>query len=322
MDLYRYKRFCTDSENLRDTIERYGVAIIPNVLDTTECEKMVDGIWDFFQHISSKWDTPIDRDDDKTWRGFYSLLPLHSMLFQHWGVGHSQVTWDLRQHPKILAIFSTLWGTKPEELLVSFDGLSFNPPPERTNRGWNRKNTWYHTDQSFTRNDFECVQSWVTGLDIEKGDATLSFYRGSNRLHKEFAAFFNKSDKTNWYKLSKEEEAFFSKRCKETKIMCPKGSMVFFDSRTIHCGTEAFRERKHEKFRAVVYLCYQPRSKASEAQLRKKRKAFEEMRMTTHWPADVRLFAKNPRTYGNPIPIISEIERPQVSEIGMKLAGF
>jgi len=42
-----------------------------------------------------------------------------------------------------------------------------------------------------------------------------------------------------------------------------------------------------------------PRSQASEANLKKKAKAFEERRMTSHWPMALRLFPENPRTYGN-----------------------
>ena len=58
-----------------------------------------------------------------------------------------------KQNIKAVEIFSELWSVEPKDLLVSFDGSSFHLPPETTNRGWNRNNTWYHTDQSFTRND-------------------------------------------------------------------------------------------------------------------------------------------------------------------------
>jgi len=34
------------------------------------------------------------------------------------------------------------------------------------------------------------------------------------------------------------------------------------------------------------------------------------------------VFAKVPRTYGNPIPTITPIDPPVVNTLGMKLAGF
>ena len=97
---YEYKRYVTTKENLRDTINTYGVAIIPGVLDEDECNGIVSGIWDYFEHITQDWTKSISRSDASSWREIYKLYPLHSMLFQHHGVGQSQVCWDVRQNEK------------------------------------------------------------------------------------------------------------------------------------------------------------------------------------------------------------------------------
>ena len=243
------------------------------------------------------------------------------MLFQHYRVGHAQVCWDLRQKEKIVDIFKCFWGD--DELLTSFDGLSFNMPPEETNRGWYRGNTWFHTDQSYMRPDFECVQSWITGLDVNPGDATLTFMEGSNTYHQEFKETFSITDKKDWQKLNREQEQFYrGKGCEYKRIACPKGSIVFWDSRTIHCGCEALRERSEPNFRAVVYLCYTPKSLCTPSLLKKKQKAFNELRTTSHWPHKPKLFSKKPRTYGGPECSITPIPLPSVTELGMELAGF
>jgi len=39
--------------------------------------------------------------------------------------------------------------------------------------------------------------------------------------------------------------------------------MVFWDSRTIHCGTEAVRKRNEKKLRNVVYICMAPRERTT-----------------------------------------------------------
>ena len=112
-------------------------------------------------------------------------------------------------------------------------------PPEVTKIGWHRK-TWFHTDQSYLRNDFECIQSWATAFCLNEGDATLAIYEKSHKFHKEFAEQFGITDKDNWFKLENDEQIDFykSKGCLERYIKCPRGSMVFWDSRTIHCGVE------------------------------------------------------------------------------------
>ena len=64
---YLYKRYRCSKETLKDTLNKYGVAIIPNVLNENECRDMVSGQWDFFEHITQKWQVPIDRNNDKTY---------------------------------------------------------------------------------------------------------------------------------------------------------------------------------------------------------------------------------------------------------------
>jgi len=321
MDEYTYDKYITDVDGIKATVEKYGVAVVPNVLDENECIQMVDGMWKYFEGISKNWETPIDRSNKDTWKSIHDLYPLHGMLFQHFNCGHIQTVWDLRQNPKIVDIFAKIWKCNKEDLLVSFDGFSFGLPPEETKRGW--CGTWYHTDQSFTRPEFECIQSWITGLDANQGDATLGFMEGSNKYHKEFSETYGINNKHDWYKLNKEEQTFYSdKGCECKRIKCPKGSMVFWDSRTIHCGVSPCKTRENSDIRAVIYLCYQPRKLISNVNLKKKQKAFEDLRTTSHYPCNVKLFAKYPRTYGNIIPDINKINNPELTSLGKKLAGF
>ena len=65
-----------------------------------------------------------------------------------------------------------------------------------------------------------------------------------------------------------------------------------------------------------------PRNLCNKTNIKKKQKAFNEIRTTTHYPCKIKLFPKNPRTYGNILPVITKIEEPKLSELGKKLAGF
>jgi hypothetical protein len=322
-EMYEYEKYTCDKHSLKETLERYGVAIIPSLLTDVECEEMVSGMWDYFEHISAGWETPLLRTDENTWRKFYDLYPKHSMLIQHFSVGHAAVSWNLRQKEKIVDIFSTFWDTRPEELLVSFDGLSFHLPPEVTKKGWNKNHKWLHTDQSFVNSKFLCVQSWITGLDVNEGDATLAFLEKSHLYHQDLQKEFKITSKDDWYKISEEEEKFYlNKGCEYKKIKCPKGSLVLWDSRTMHSGSEALKSRETPNLRSIVYLCYMPRKLCSKANLEKKKKAFLELRTTNHWASKPKLFPKTPRTYGASVPKINPISPPQLTELGKSLAGF
>ena len=148
-------KYFTSSADFKTMLDTYGVAIIPNILDDVESAAILSGTWDFLEHITKNWDTPINREKKDSWLQFYKLYPIHSMLLQYWNVGHAQVSWNVRQNIKIAEIYSKLYDCKLEDLLVSYDGLSFNPPPEETKRGWNKNNLWLHCDQSYTQNELK-----------------------------------------------------------------------------------------------------------------------------------------------------------------------
>lgn len=324
------ERFTTTPENAKATLAEYGVAIVPRCIDKGECDSLFSQMWDFFEEITADLPLALKRDDPKTWHTILDLYPSHGMLFQHWGIGHAKFAWWIRQNDKVIDVFTKIWNVKPEQLLVSFDGASFQPNPDRDdnpvpNRGWGSAKGWPHTDQSLRRNGFECAQGWVTALDVEEGDATLAVMVGSHKLHGEVAKKFEHlvgSD--DWVQYDDAVMAFFEEKgCEFVRITCPAGSLVLWDSRTAHYGAPPVRGRANPKFRAVAYVCYMPRSKAKPADLKRKLKHFVERRTTSHWPGKPRAFGKNPRTYGKTaLPKVRASSAPVLSALGKKLAGF
>jgi len=319
---YECAKYLCTKDTLREKINTFGVAIIPNVLDENECNQFIDETWDYFEHITQNWtiEERINRNEPSSYKNLYSLYPSHSMLYQYFHIGHSQALWNVRQNPKVIDIFANFW--KTNELLVSFDGMSFAPPHEITGRGFYKKNNWFHTDQSYRRNDFECIQSWASAYNVEEGDSTLYILENSHNFHREFSSCFSQSTEENkdYYKLNHSELDFYIERgCIPTKITCPAGSLVLWDSRTIHCGTEALKPRAAPKFRCVAYLCYMPKKMSSDANLKKRVAAFQNMRTCSHNSTKARLFPKSPQTYGKPLPSITPIPDPVLSDIGKKL---
>jgi hypothetical protein len=65
-----------------------------------------------------------------------------------------------------------------------------------------------------------------------------------------------------------------------------------------------------------------PRSICSKTNLKKKQNAFQELRSTTHHPCNIKLFPKNPHTYGKSIPTTVPIEEPILNDLGKLLSGF
>ena len=51
---YEYEKYKTDIKNLKVTLETYGVAIIPNVLNKKECTVMFSEMLNYFEHTTSE----------------------------------------------------------------------------------------------------------------------------------------------------------------------------------------------------------------------------------------------------------------------------
>jgi ectoine hydroxylase-related dioxygenase (phytanoyl-CoA dioxygenase family) len=320
---YEFEKYACAKEKILETLALYGVAIVPNVLDAHEVDAMVKGMWSTLEFLTQKFETPIIRDKPETYASIKFLRPIETVIFQQWSIGHAQFIWALRQNPKIAQIFAHIWNVNMEDLLVSFDGASFQMPPEITEFGFYDEEI-FHTDQSLSRNNLECIQSWITAFDVNEHDATLTFLEGSNKFHGEFAKRFNIRNTDDWYVVSRKESQmkFYieEKLCVPKCIKCPAGSLVLWDSRTIHFGLPAQQERIKPNFRCVAYICMLPRNVSNESEIKKKQRAFEEMMTTSHWPNKIITFptcffanAKNP---------VQKMPRPVLDSLGLKLAGF
>ena len=141
---------------------RDGYVVVPDVLDAATVVSVKQTLReDVLAFTSGR----VDLDDPTTFSRWADYCLLHNMLIQHHGVGHMASAWAIRQHPRVAAVFSTLWGCAADDLLVSFDALSIHLPPEKTRtpstgkpRGWFRPGSeWFHTDQGpLTPGD--CIQ--------------------------------------------------------------------------------------------------------------------------------------------------------------------
>ena len=335
-------RYETTLDGLKSKLEKYGVAVIPNVLNAVECQHMVDGMWSYLEHVSQKFEVPIRRTDCKTWAQIQHLWPMHWMLLKQYGIGQTQMSWDLRQNPKVAAPFAKLWDTKAEDLLCSFDGASFQMPPEITGHGWNnqrcggtRTKVCFVMDSSaFKGGSRHLTPPRVTRLSASWNKVTnytpnLIHISKSRKSRPKSTRKSGKRPvaalKKDWFKLEPKHVEWYQKTkgCKPVYIQCPAGSMVFWDSRTIHYGREAVQGRAAaNRIRCIAYICMTPRRLCSEANRRKRVKAFNDMRTTSHWPHKPKTNPTAPRTYGKPTKQITDLPKPILTPLGKSLVGL
>ena len=128
---------------------------------------------------------------------------------------------------------------------------------------------------------------------------------------------------SDFFQLEPEHIAWYlSHGCVQRNIVCPAGSMVFWDSRTIHAGRGPTKGRAVPKNRYVVYVCMTPTKLLTPSMALKKQNACKRLRTTNHCPHKPKLVSSVPRTYGNALPTIPPIKKPILTLRGARLAGW
>lgn len=306
-----------------ELLEKYGICYIPDVLTDIERINMIDGTWSFFEHITKNDITPISRYDKNTWSSFESLRPALGMMYHHWHVGHSQHLWDLRQNEKIIEINARMLECNEKDLLVSFDGMSFLVPPEETDEHWfTRSQVQLHIDQKLSISYKDSLQSFVTANDIEEGDATIHFLEGSNRMMGEFIKEFGEFTDKEYVVFNQDHLDFFREKCKDKFMTCPAKSLVLWDPRLVHCGSNPKRGRKNPNTRCIAYLSYYPKQLSTQTDIEMKKLALGAMYTSNHYAHRSSYFPTYPSDVNKDNCPINKIPEPQLKKIGYSLAGY
>jgi ectoine hydroxylase-related dioxygenase (phytanoyl-CoA dioxygenase family) len=187
---------------------------------------------------------------------------------------------------------------------------------------------WMHMDQSrrHRRGTLECVQGLVTLNDIGAGEVALEVFEGAHRYHK---LFFEQcmpldseeekaANKRDWCRLSAEQKQWYlqQKGVKQVRVHAKAGSLILWDSRLPHHAMPPRDNSQRSKVdRSVIYSCMVPRSWATPKILKKRIKAFENGRATSHWPQDGNTFQYKPRTYSSDIELFESDFDPQERQL-------
>jgi hypothetical protein len=309
-----------NDQHLKD-LRQNGYVVIENILPNQQCDLYINLIWDWLEGINSK----ISRHDHNTWTNKNWPENVKG-IFQHYGVGHAQVMWDIRSEPSVIDTFKKIWST--DQLIVSFDGLNVMRPPKYNSKSITsyKYNMWWHTDQSFNKEGAHCIQGLVNLEESGREDGSFMVLKGSHNFHQLLHKTFNSKAKGDWYMLSKDEITWMKEQVgvEEVKVTAPKGAMVLWDSRTIHCNAPPIvQEIDKPKFRYACYVCMTPRSFISKLQLDRKIKAFNELRTTNHWPHQIKVNAIKPHSFGKEVVNPNyKIKEPTLSERAKKLCGI
>tara|TARA_Y100000389_G_C17463892_1_gene523898 strand:+ start:1936 stop:2868 length:933 start_codon:yes stop_codon:yes gene_type:complete len=280
----------------KEELENQGYTIIPNVYNKEEIAKYKDLFFDWYNSTSDL-------------KYLHNIIHKHG-IFKHFDVGHQRFAWLTRINPKIQDIFKYIWST--DEIVTGFDGCCYYPSDFSGNYSY-----WTHTDQSSRKKGPVCYQSFLSLTN--NYERTLLVYSYSHLLHEHYFKSMGIDCPTNWNIIDRNYCDGLLPYAKTLYVQ--EGSLVIWDSRLFHqnvCGNSDCREE-----RLIQYLCFLPKYNElnTEKENKKRKKFFNNLNTTSHWPYPLNAVPKQPTMYNyyNPENQIvldyDKLKQPNISDL-------
>jgi ectoine hydroxylase-related dioxygenase (phytanoyl-CoA dioxygenase family) len=308
-------------------LEMYGFAIVENVMSAAQCATVKQ---QWLATMASYEGTQLDPANRATWTT--ANLPASTRGMADWPpVAQEAWAWETRF--VTAPVYAALWGCAEADLISSMDRVCF-VPHERLRMNKANQAGWMHMDQARVarRGTLECVQGFVTLNDIGAGEVALQVLEGAHKYHRQFfdehlavvdPERLSKCQNADWHKFDKDEgrdHAWYLAQpgVREVRVHAPAGSMVLWDSRVPHHAMPP-KDNAHRSQidRFVIYSCMVPRAWATQENMKKRIKAFETGRATSHWPQDGKAFPKKPRTYGKDTVLLDPNDDPVEKQVAL-----
>jgi len=315
-------------EGVKDMLAAEGVAVINIKSIAMQAANIRKMMWADAKRLS---EGAIQPDVPSTYHSFSKLQRNgdmeNSSKPQHNYFGHSKAVWMVRGNNELVHVFQHLWDT--EDLLVSFDGIAFQPAPEYLNAkdggavGFYKQNPWPHLDGALNvttvdpkdRVSSSLFQGLVTLYDVYAGDGTFRCWPGSHKLgvHKALLQKYGaKGGRIRFYEKSYLDEIGIQDMC----LQLTAGDLIVFSELLVHCGIEPSQGRPNWSNRMVVYTNYVPHT---EKGCSNSREAFRHMRIMGHLPGvDSKETLGNPKTNCK----LHVGSAQNLSDTSRRLAGF
>jgi len=266
--------------HLQDVFRREGCALVTGVLTSEECARLEE-LWkeDLLSLIDEEQDLPagivevlgrVQKEGCGAWPAAWSALLGKKGCASQRGLPHGAFAWAARLHPNVRRVFAELFGVVAEELAVGLDVPFWKASDTIFRQDTNPQ--WLHVDQNHaTGLTHMCAQGvlYVWPSTDDNASTTALWPRSHTDTYTRLMRDPLASSRSNSVRLSQlhnlyEREDLAAQAVAGTRrVPCPAGSVLLWDSRTVHQGWEAGS-------RLAQPVCWEPRMRRDEQTLLRK----------------------------------------------------
>ena len=170
-----------------------------------------------------------------------------------------------------------------------------------------KDNCWTHTDQGPKLKGLTCYQGFISFT--ENKERTYCFIKGHINCTKSIFSDRGLNGSKNWCLIDKDYLSEIDRR--ENQTACTQGCFSYL-------GFKGFSPKhiwfSNSEERLVQYISFMDRNNAknNESNRNKRKRYFEEKRMTSHWCAPVNVNSLQPQVYGDSSLLIDYDSLPKI----------
>lgn len=261
------------ADQMRSTLSEHGVCLVTGVLDEKECHRF-ESLWsaDLAALLgSSKTEAnksaalQFRKEGVRTWPDKWSSILGKKGMASQRGLPHGEFAWESRLHSGVRKTFADVFETSTDSLAVGLDCVFWSgadAPAADSNV------EWLHCDQNHrTGLTWPCVQGvlYVWSSEGEKASTTVVWPGSHQGVYDEImqdgtAIKHGRSMSGQSVKLSQLSSSHLRQKLMDAamascrRVPCPAGSLLLWDSRTIHQGWRGGP-------RLAQPICWEPRER-------------------------------------------------------------
>lgn len=200
---------------------------------------------------------------------------------------YSRFAWMCRAHPQVLEVYRSLYELpSTADLITAIDrGSAIS---NVTNTSDDASEMWLHVDYPVEQGLKEQVYQSFLSLMEPMGAGLRVVAMGDEELKQHHARILKDGNgATTFWRLSDEHQQELENRL--ISVDSPAGSLTLWKCGLIHDNTTIVRPSlksdEQPLARLVIYLCYGPKTWATEEDILRRQKIYKMQHTTTHWPA-------------------------------------